>query len=62
MPFFLAFLVLTTISVPMMALSQLGRLAEAKSAGVHDSRVNSDASANKNKGTRLLLDETMSPR
>jgi hypothetical protein len=28
----------------------------------HHSRVNSDTSANKNKGTRLLLDESMSPR
>ena len=45
----------------LMALL-VGMALQAKSAGVHDNRVNSDTSANKNKGTRLLLDEAMSPR
>ena len=40
--------------------SLVGMALQAKSAGVHNSGINSDTSANK--GTRLVLDETMSRR
>ena len=47
--------------IAILISSLVGMALQAKSAGVHDSCVNSDTSANKSKGTRLLLDETMPP-